>query len=397
LKARTTNAKKCGRPISRREFIKRAALGAAAFAAAAYGINELLRMPRLPPISEEPPAPEDLGRWSRQAAHYIRLGENVRCGLCPNNCTLAPNQRGICRVRVNKGGTLYTLVFGNPVAENFDPVEKKPLFHFHPGSGSYSIGTAGCNLRCLNCQNWQMSQYTPEETQNKDIPPEAAVQNAIRLGAKSIAYTYNEPTVFFEYMLKSARLARQAGIRNIYVSNGYINPAPLDELCQSIDAAHIDLKSFSDDTYMRLNAGRLQPVFDTIGILHSKGVWFELIHLVVPTWTDDIGQFRDMTRWIVKNVGPDYPLHLSRFFPQYKLTNLPPTPTEYLVAARKVALEEGLHYVYVGNAPQLGFEDTICPKCGKVLVARRGYSILEKNLENGNCRYCGERIAGRWG
>jgi len=382
--------------ITRRDFLKKAALGAAAVAAGAYGLKRLLDAPRLPTVSDESYKTAELGPHSVEASHYVSLGDNVRCGLCPNSCTLGLEQRGICRARVNKGGRLYSLVWGNPAAVHLDPVEKKPLFHFHPGSTAYSIGTAGCNLRCMNCQNWQISQSPPEETDNSDLMPDAVVANALREGAKSIAYTYNEPTVFYEYMVATSKLGRERGLTNIWVSNGYIEDSPLEELTQVIDAAHIDLKSFSDDTYMKLNAGKLQPVLETLKHLKRKDVWFEVIHLVVPTWTDDLGMFKEMVGWLKSNIGPDYPLHISRFFPQYKLTKLPPTPTDYLESARKAAMDGGLRYVYVGNVPELGLEDTICPKCGKVVVGRRGYTIAENNVVGGACRFCGESIAGRW-
>jgi pyruvate formate lyase activating enzyme len=382
--------------MTRREFIKSAAIGAAAIAAGAYGINELMNRSTTPAIGGATAAPSGLWKWSKEAYNYLSLGEDVKCGLCPNSCMLRPDERGICRVRVNKGGRLYSLVYGNPAAEHLDPVEKKPLFHFLPGTSAYSIGTAGCNLRCLNCQNWQISQSPPEDTENADMMPDAVVQNALKQGASSIAYTYNEPTVFYEYMTDTGRLAKAKGLRNIWVSNGYINPGPLDDLCSVIDAAHIDLKSFDDDTYAKLNSGRLQPVLDTIKQLHKNEVWFEMIHLVVPTWTDKMDAFKDMVEWIVSNVGPDRPLHISRFFPQYRLTKLPPTPTDYLSQARDAALDAGLRYVYVGNVPELKMEDTICPKCGKVVVGRYGYTITENNLQGGACRFCGEKVAGFW-
>lgn len=382
--------------MSRRDFLKKAALGSAAVAVGAYGISELMNRPRLPTVFDENPAPKELLKWSREAYHYVSLGENVRCTQCPHQCSLQPEQRGICRARVNKGGKLYSLVYGNPCAVHVDPVEKKPLFHFLPGSAAYSIGTAGCNLRCLNCQNWQISQFTPEETTNEDMMPDSVVANALAQGAKSVAYTYNDPVVFYEYMLDTCKAARARGLRNIMVTAGYINQEPLDEASKFIDAAHVDLKGFDDDTYMKLNGATLQPVLDTITRLTSNKVWFEVIHLVVPTWTDNMDKFKEMVQWFVKNAGADRPLHISRFFPQYKLDKLPPTPTDYLVQARKAAMDAGLHYVYVGNAPELGLENTICPKCGKIAVGRNGYTITEYNLQDGACKYCGQAIAGVW-
>jgi len=388
--------KKPAKSVTRREFLKKAALAAAALAAGAWGFSELLKRPTLPTVSGEHRAPRDLWKWSREAYDYTSFGDSVRCSLCPHTCSIQPEGRGICRVRVNKGGRLYSLAYGNPAAVHVDPVEKKPLFHFLPGSTSYSIGTAGCNFRCLNCQNWQLSQFTPEETENQDLMPDRVVAAALEAGSKSIAYTYSEPVVFYEYVLDTAKLAREAGVRNVMVTNGYINREPLKRLSEHLDAAHIDLKGFDNDVYMRLNAGTLQPVLDTLKAFHENRVWFEAIHLVVPTWTDKIDHFREMVKWLYSNIGPDHPLHISRFYPQYKLTNLPQTPTEYLLEAHKAALDEGLNYVYVGNAPELNLEDTICPKCGNVAVARRGYTVTEYNLEDGACKNCGEKIPGVW-
>jgi len=399
VRERKTEARKkaqAQRGITRREFLKKAALTGAAIAVGAWGLNDILKRPRLPTVGDEPPAPTQLWKWSKEAYNYVSLGENVRCGLCPNNCTIGPGGRGVCRARANVGGKLYSLVYGNPAAVHLDPVEKKPLFHFLPGSNAFSIGTAGCNFRCLNCQNWQISQFTPEQTENMDMMPQQVVDDAVGQSAKSIAYTYNEPTVFYEYMLDTSRLARQKGLRNIMVSNGYMNREPQDELTKVLDAVHIDLKGFDDNIYMKLNAGTLQPVLDSIKAYHDKGVWFEIIHLAVPTWTDDIDVFKRMVKWLLDNIGPDYPLHISRFSPQYKLTNLPPTPTDYLVKARQAAIDVGLHYVYVGNAPELNMEDTICPKCGKTVLERRGYTILANNLVDSRCKFCGERIPGVW-
>jgi len=384
--------------MTRREFLGKAALGAACVGAGGYLVNELLlkKQPAKPASDVIQAAPEELWKWSREAYNYVKLGEEVRCGLCPNACLLQDGQRGTCRVRVNKNGRLYSLVYGNPCSVHVDPIEKKPLFHFLPGTTAFSIATAGCNFRCLNCQNWEISQKAPEETTNVELMPEDVVATALKSGANSIAYTYNEPTVFYEYMLDTSKAARQRGVRNVWVTNGYMNPEPLEELCKVLDAAHVDLKSFRDETYMKLNAGRLQPVLDTLKTLHKNNVWFEVINLVVPTWTDDLDMIGEMSRWLVKNIGPDYPLHISRFFPLYKLTKLPPTPTDFLVKARETAMGEGIHYVYVGNVPELNLEDTICPKCGKTVIGRRGYTVTANNLQDGTCKNCGEKIAGVW-
>ncbi|MBD3389207.1 MAG: AmmeMemoRadiSam system radical SAM enzyme [Candidatus Altiarchaeales archaeon] len=385
--------------MSRREFLKKAAVGAVGLGAGGYIVNELSKgKPESRPNggSEVTAAPSELWKWSREAYDYRDLGGTVRCGLCPNTCSLQPGQRGICRVRVNHGGRLYSLVYGNPCSVHVDPIEKKPLFHFLPASKAFSIATAGCNLRCLNCQNWEISQYPPEETENGELFPDAVVAGALQQGCKSIAYTYNEPTIFYEYMYDTSVIAREEGVRNLWITNGHMNEEPLERFCTVLDAANVDLKGFRDNIYLELNGGSLQPVLKTLKTLHENRIWFEITNLIVPTWTDDLDVIGEMSRWIVKNIGGDYPLHFSRFHPQYKLTKLPPTPLEVLTNARDIASDAGLNYVFVGNAPQLQLEDTICPRCGRTVIGRAGYRITENNLQDGNCRFCGEAIAGVW-
>jgi pyruvate formate lyase activating enzyme len=270
------------------------------------------------------------------------------------------------------------------------------LYHFLPTSLAFSIATAGCNFRCLNCQNWEISQSSPEETENLDLMPEKVVDNAISNHCKSIAYTYSEPTAFYEYMYDTSRIARNRGIKNVVVTNGYMNTAPLEDLSACIDAVQLDLKGFSEDSYNRLNAGTLQPPLNYLKTLKEKNVWFEISNLVVPTWSDDLDLIKKMCSWIVENVGVDNPLHFLRFHPQYKLTNLPPTPVEILDKARKIAMDAGLKYVYIGNVPGHEAENTHCPKCGKLLIERTGFSVKQNNISNGSCRYCGESIAGVW-
>ena len=340
--------------------------------------------------------------WAREARHWSPLGRNLKCKLCPNECLLAPDDRSRCRNRVNKDGTLYTMTYGNPCAMHVDPIEKKPLFHFLPTSLAFSIATSGCGFRCLNCQNWEISQRKPEETCDPGtgrftLMPADVVAAAEKTGCRSIAYTYSEPTAFYEYMYDTARLARERNIRNVWVTCGYINPEPLDELCGVMDAANVDLKSFSDDIYRRLNSGRLQPILDTLVTLKRRGVWFEVTNLVVPTYTDKPDMIRRMCDWLVENIGPDRPLHFSRFHPQHKLAHLPPTPTDTLQAARAAAIEAGLRYVFIGNVP--GAEEaqtTFCPSCRRAVIVRRGYLIRLLDVIGGKCRHCGERIAGVW-
>jgi pyruvate formate lyase activating enzyme len=276
-----------------------------------------------------------------------------------------------------------------------DPVEKKPLLHFHPGTRAFSLAVAGCNLHCLNCQNWEISQTSADKTRNYDLGPDEIVAMASKYGCRSIAYTYSEATTFFEYMVDTAERAKKKGIQNVWVSNAYISPPALDRLCDVIDGASVNLKSFSDDVYRKLTGGTLKPVLESLKTLHERGVWMEIINLVVPTYTDDMETIRRMCGWIAAHLGPSYPLHFSRFFPQYKLTRLPPTPVEVLEAARETARKEGLEHVYLGNVPG-GCDETRCPQCQAVVIERRGYRLVENRLEAGACPSCKAEIAGRW-
>ncbi len=382
--------------LTRREFIKKGILTAAGIGIGLYGANRFFSgyVTLKSPFKGE--APEKLWKWSKECYHYNKLGENVQCRVCPNECILQPGDRSICRVKVNKNGKLYTLVYGNPCAVHVDPIEKKPLFHFLPGSAAFSIATAGCNFRCLNCQNWEISQSKPEETQNIELFPEQVVEGALRYKCNSIAYTYSEPTAFYEYMYDTAKIARQKGLKNLWITNGYMNREALVDLCQYLDAANVDLKSFSEETYNKLNSGRLQPVLNTLKTLKEMNVWLEITNLIVPTYNDNFDMIREMCVWIKNNLGSDYPLHFSRFHPMYKLRTLPPTPVETLEKARKIAMEEGLNYVYIGNVPGNSWQNTYCPKCGRILIEREGYRIKQNNIEYGNCKFCGEKIAGVW-
>ena len=339
---------------------------------------------------------EELWKWSREGLFYVSTPQGVRCVLCPNECNLHEGEAGDCRNRVNYKGRLFSIAYGNPCAVHTDPVEKKPLYHFLPGTRTFSIATAGCNLACLNCQNWSISQASPKETRNYDLMPQAVVDEAVKRKCNSISYTYSEPITFFEYTCDTARLARERNIRNIIVSAGYIHEKPLRHMAQWTDAANIDLKSFSDDLYMRLCGGSLEPVLRTLQILKEMDVWLEITNLLVPSWTDDLSMIRRMCKWLFNNGFADTPLHFSRFHPQYKLTQLPPTPAHILEKAFKVATEEGLKHVYVGNVPSMGHENTVCGKCREILVERRGYTILQNNIQNGNCRFCKTNVPGIW-
>jgi pyruvate formate lyase activating enzyme len=288
------------------------------------------------------------------------------------------------------------MAYGNPCSVNIDPVEKKPLYHFYPGSRAFSIATAGCNLVCLNCQNWSISQISPDKARNYDLMPEQVVSNASEGNCRSIAYTYTEPVTFFEYTYDSAVAARKAGIKNIIKSNGYINPEPLKKLCTVIDAANIDLKSFSDTTYLKLTGGKLQPVLDSLKIYHDSGVWLEITNLIVPQWSDNIDDIGKMCKWLGENGFRNTPLHFSRFYPTYKLEQLPPTPASVLKQAVKIAQSEGMKYVYTGNNPGDEVSDTMCPNCGTAVVTRQGFRVTSENLKGGKCNKCGQAINGIW-
>lgn len=287
-----------------------------------------------------------------QAKYQKKLeGQRVQCLLCPHYCELKEGQTGICRTRQNVGGTLYSNAYGNPCSVAVDPIEKKPLFHFLPGSRILSIATAGCNLRCLNCQNWSISQNSPSDVPEYELSPEAIVELALKEETESIGFTYTEPTVFFEYMLETAKLARQKGIKTVMVSNGYINPEPLKELCAYLDAVNIDLKVFDDLTYRKLTGAKLKPVLETLKILKSEYVWLEITNLLVPGFSDDPIKIQELCNWLVINGFSDTPLHFSRFFPNFKLPESKPTSIELVNLACEIAKNSGIRHVYAGNMP----------------------------------------------
>jgi pyruvate formate lyase activating enzyme len=323
------------------------------------------------------------------------MAKKVQCELCPTECVLENYQVGGCRVRINKDGVLYSLVYGKPCAVHVDPIEKKPFFHFLPGTGAFSIATAGCVLGCKFCQNWQISQAKPEDTDNHNLPPEDVVRGAMLYGCRTITYTYTEPTVFYEYMYDTSIIARRYGIKNTMHTCGYIKEKPLRELSKYMDATDVDLKAFTEDFYGRICGGRLKPVLDSLIILKEESVWLEITNLIIPTLNDDMKNIREMCRWILKNLGPDIPIHFSRFFPYYKLNNLPPTPLETLTEARKTAMDVGLRFVYVGNIRHEG-ENTFCPKCKEILIERIGYFVKQNNISNGKCKFCSTSIPGIW-
>jgi pyruvate formate lyase activating enzyme len=342
---------------------------------------------------------EKAGLSMVEASWYTkRENSEVRCELCPRLCILRPGARGYCKVRVNIGGTLYSLVYGRIAAIHVDPIEKKPLFHFLPGAKALSIATAGCDLACAFCQNWSISQVYPEEAPAEALTPQEVVDLAKREGCPVIAYTYNEPTVFYEFMLECAKLARQNGIRNVWVTAAYITPGPLRELAKYLDAANVDIKGIRDDYYRKYCDGHVQPVLDAIRILEEAGVYVEITNLVLPGANDSGQDLRDLSAWVRQNIGPDAVLHFSRYFPMYKMEQPGPTPESTLLEARRIAQEQGLRYVYIGNLPGEGYEDTSCPSCGRLLVRRIGFEVdrASYGIVGGACRYCGAKVSGVW-
>jgi len=332
-----------------------------------------------------------------EARYYEKLSDGeVRCLLCPKTCRVAPGDRGSCGVRENRGGTYYSLVYGHPCALHLDPIEKKPFFHVLPGTQAFSLATVGCNLTCKFCQNWQISQSRPEKVQTVYTSPERIVNNARRAGARSIAYTYGEPVVFNEYVQDIATLGGSSGILSVVVSNGYINEKPLHDLCSVVDAIKIDLKAFTEAYYRNICGATLQPVLDTIVRVRRSGVWLELVYLMVPTLNDDPRELREMARWLKANVGNDVPIHFSRFYPQYQLRDLPPTPVPSLERAYDICREEGLDYVYIGNVPGHRTENTYCPSCSEIVISRRGYMVTSVDIVEGRCRFCDHVIPGIW-
>jgi pyruvate formate lyase activating enzyme len=333
----------------------------------------------------------------KEAMFYEKLEDKmVTCNLCSHRCSrIADSKRGICRVRENRDGKLYSLVYGRIAARSVDPIEKKPLFNFLPGSRSYSIATVGCNFRCDNCQNYDISQLPKERgiIVGQDVSPEDIVLAAKLSNCESIAYTYTEPTIFFEYAYDTAKRAKKEGIKNVFVTNGYITAEALKEISPYLDAANIDLKSFSDEFYRKNCGARLKPVLDSIRLYKSLGIWTEITTLIIPTLNDSEDELQKIAEFI-KEVGEDTPWHISQFYPTYKLIDLPRTPVSTLRKAREIGLEAGLKYVYEGNVPGEDGENTYCPNCGKLLIHRFGYHIKENKIKNSACTYCGAKIDG---
>jgi pyruvate formate lyase activating enzyme len=331
------------------------------------------------------------------ARFYRKLPlKRVECQLCPKLCRVDDTERGFCGVRENVGGEYRTLVYGRPCAMNVDPIEKKPLFHFLPGAWTFSIATAGCNMDCKACQNWQISQSRPEQVRSYDLPPEKVALAALRAGSRIVTFTYTEPVVFLEYVIDSAKAGRRLGLRNCMVTSGNVEVAPLKEACAVLDAIKVDLKAFSEDTYLKHCKGHLKPILRSLETIRKLGRWLEIVYLVIPTVNDSEKEVRAMSRWVKSTLGPEVPLHLTRFHPDYQLKHLPPTPYSTLKRCHEIAIAEGLHYAYVGNLPGRGGEDTRCPKCKKTLIERVGFRVSSNLLKDGKCPGCGTAIPGFW-
>lgn len=334
-------------------------------------------------------------------AMFYQNGEknDVICGLCNHRCHIKEGKRGICGVRENQGGKLYSLVYGRLIAENIDPIEKKPLFNFLPGSRSFSIATVGCNFQCLHCQNAGISQYPHlhgGEIAGDERRAESVVDYAVRENCASISYTYVEPTIFYEFAYDCSVLAHERQLKNIFVSNGFMTPEVTRQLAGVLDGINIDIKGFTDDFYKKVCKARLQPVLDNVQLMHELGVWVETTTLIIPGLNDSPEELRDTARFI-KGVSPAIPWHVTAFYPTYKMQDRPPTPAATLRQAREIGLEEGLRFVYEGNIPGEGGENTYCPACGAELINRYGFSIRKNSLVDGRCGKCGEVIEGVWG
>ncbi len=322
--------------------------------------------------------------------------EIIKCLLCAQGCVIKKGERGKCRARINLNGKLRTLVYGHPVSIHIDPIEKKPFYHFLPGVEAFSLATAGCPLSCKFCQNWEISQASPEDFSTDFVQPGTIVKASAERSVPVIAFTYNEPTVFTEYLIDISRMAAKENIRSILVSCGFMNPEPLAEMCSVLSAIKIDLKGFSEDFYRKVCSAELKPVLRSIKQISKTKVHLEIVNLVVPTLNDSDKMLNELSNWIVNEIGPDVPVHFTRFHPDYKLLNLSPTPISVLERARDIAMAKGIHFAFVGNVPGHTGNNTYCPSCRKAVIKRSGFFVVEKHLKDGRCEYCNQLIAGVW-
>jgi pyruvate formate lyase activating enzyme len=370
---------------SRRDFIKTCSSCALLFGMGGAGYlygNQSTGLGRLTPV---------------EAKFYTNLDqETTQCLLCPNGCIRKNNQRGKCNARENKSGKYYSLVYNSPCVIHLDKIEKLPIYHYLPGANVFSIATAGCNLTCKYCQNWQFSQRSPYETTNYSISPKEVIYKAKESGCNIIAFFYTEPVVYYEYMFDIAVLAKKAGMKNIMVTAGYINEKPMEEILPFIDAVTFGLKGFDEKYYTDFIGGRLEPVLNTLKLLERKKVWYEIVNLIVPTANDNMDTIKKMVGWIKKELSNERPLHFTRFVPEFQLKSLPFTPQQTLEKARNIALDEGLSYVYTGNMPGHEGNNTYCFSCKKLLVQRIGVRLIKNNMLGSRCPYCGKLQTGFW-
>jgi pyruvate formate lyase activating enzyme len=378
-------------PLDRRSFLQ-----CALASGAALGVCEFAQLLVAIP-SWAGPQKQDDSRFTVEAKFYQKLqNKKIKCKLCPRECTVGDRERGYCGVRENHGGTYYTLVHSRVCAAHIDPIEKKPLFHYLPGTLAFSVATAGCNVNCKFCQNWDISQVRPEQVPADYAPPKLVAELAKQHNCPTIAYTYSEPVIFSEYLMDAADAGHEAGIRSVVVSNGYIQEEALKTAYGKMDAVKIDLKAFTESYYKDVVVGELKPVLDSLVTLRKMNKWTEIVYLVVPTLNDSDAEFRGLAHWIKTNLGADVPIHFTQFHPEYLLKNLPITPVPTLERAKAIADAEGLHYVYIGNVPGHPAQNTYCPKCQRMLVERVGFTASRMLIRKSSCPFCGQPIPGVW-
>jgi len=372
--------------MNRRDFCRKSILSGLVFGASLLGLDRLSRIFPAYALSH-----------AKEARHYKKLGNRkVWCQLCFRKCIIAEGRRSFCRVRENRGGKLYSLVYGRPGGLQIDPIELEPMYHMVPGHRNLCVYTASCNFRCRHCHNWHITTQSPEGLRSMNYSPEEVVQETIRRRCKSISHSINEPTIFYEYMYDIARLARTKGIKNLFHTNGAMNPEPLRALLKYMDGVTVDLKAFDEKFYRKISSAELEPVLNTLKIVIEEGVHLEIVNLIIPTLNDNLGKIKEMCNWIRDNLGKDVPLHFTRFSPAYKLTNLPYTPVKTLEAARRTAQKVGLKYVYIGNLPGHEGNNTYCPQCKVRLIHRIHFILMSNNIKEGRCRFCQYKIPGIW-
>ena len=378
-------------PLDRRSFLQ-----CALASGAALGVGEFVPFVAIPAWAGPPK--QDDSRFTVEAKFYQKLPNNkkIKCKLCPRECTVGDRERGYCGVRENRGGTYYTLVHSRVCAAHIDPIEKKPLFHYLPGTLAFSLATAGCNVNCKFCQNWDISQVRPEQVPAEYAPPKLVAELAKQRDCPTIAYTYSEPVIFSEYIMDAADAGHEAGIRSVVVSNGYMQEEALKTAYGKMDAVKIDLKAFTESYYKDVVVGELKPVLDSLVTLRKMNKRTEIVYLVVPTLNDSDAEFRGLAQWIKTNLGVDVPVHFTQFHPEYLLKNLPITPVPTLERAKAIADAEGLHYAYIGNVPGHPAQNTYCPKCRRMLVERVGFTASQMLIRKGSCPFCGQPIPGVW-